>query len=63
MTKAEKEAIRKLRNAYQREYYAKNKERVRQYQENYWLRKAREMLEAEAAGQSEADANKVVRFG
>jgi len=63
MTKAEKEAIRKLRNAYQREYYAKNKERCRQYQENYWLRKAREALETESADQSVATESKIVHFG
>lgn len=34
------EEARQARNAYERERYRKNKERVRQQQEAYWERKA-----------------------
>ena len=35
-----KEAGRQARNAYNREWRAKNRDKVRQYNENYWARKA-----------------------
>jgi len=35
-----KEAGRQARNAYAREWRAKNRDKVRQYNETYWARKA-----------------------
>ena len=34
------EAARQARNAYAREWRAKNRDKVRQYNETYWARKA-----------------------
>lgn len=39
-TKLSEEA-RKLRNAYAREYYQRNKEKLRQRQTDFWERKAK----------------------
>jgi DNA invertase Pin-like site-specific DNA recombinase len=36
------EEARKLRNEYQRQYRQKNRDKIRQYNVNYWERKARE---------------------
>ena len=46
-----KEAGRQARNAYAREWRAKNRDKVRQYNESYWARKAaRDGEEAAAEG-------------
>lgn len=37
------------RNAYYREYRAKNRERIQENNKKYWERKAREQAEKEAA--------------
>ncbi len=42
MSKDIKEKARLKRNAYMREWRRKNKDKVREYQENYWERKAKE---------------------
>lgn len=34
------DAAREARNAYRREWYKKNKDKVKQQQANYWQRKA-----------------------
>lgn len=49
MTEIEKEAIRKARNAYRREWNKRNPEKVKAAQEKYWLKQAAK-LEAESAG-------------
>lgn len=36
---------REARNAYRREWYAKNKDKAREQQERYWTRKAAELAE------------------
>lgn len=43
LTKKEQEAIRKAKNAYQREYYRKNKEKKQEAISKYWLKKAAEL--------------------
>ena len=48
LTKEEKELIRQARNAYHREWYAKNKKRLKEKSDLYWLRKAK----AEQTGES-----------
>lgn len=35
------------KNAYNREYYAKNRERIKENHNRYWLRKAAEMQQTE----------------
>lgn len=35
--------IRDVKSAYQREYYKKNRERIREIQRRYWERKAEQM--------------------
>lgn len=40
LTKKEQEAIRQAKNAYHREYLAKNKEKKKGYEQKYWLKKA-----------------------
>lgn len=40
---------RELRNAYQRELYRKNRDKVLKRQEEYWNKKAAELKEKEAA--------------
>ena len=35
-----KEAARQAKNEYQREWRSKNREKVRQYNQNYWEKKA-----------------------
>lgn len=39
---ATKEAAREARNAYKREWYKKNREKSKAYQEKYWTKKALE---------------------
>lgn len=39
-TQNAKEAARQARNAYARAWRAKNRDKVRQYNESYWTRKA-----------------------
>ncbi len=55
------EAAREARKQYKREWYAKNKDKQREYTERYWTRKAAEM----AAGDSDtpADAPELVKAG
>ena len=43
-----------LYRAYQREWRAKNKKKVRQYNKDYWQRKA-EKMNAERSGKDETD--------
>lgn len=52
------EAARKLRNAYAREQYRKNRDREIKRQEDYWNRKA---AEAEAAVEKAAAAAQAVK--
>ena len=49
------EAAKAARNKYAREWYKKNKERVKKRQAEHWERKAREELEKE--GTPKGDAN------
>lgn len=53
MTEAAKEA----RRAYYREYYRKNRERMKTTAERYWARKAEATAAAQKASGGEADAN------
>ena len=58
MTEAEKESIRKARNAYRREWNKRNPEKVKAAQEKYWLRKAAELTaESSEGGAHEQAAN------
>lgn len=41
------EKAREGRRQYDREYRQKNKERIAEYQRNYWARKAEELLPAQ----------------
>lgn len=41
------EKAAEARRAYKREWQRKNREKVKQYQENYWKRKAEEAAKAE----------------
>lgn len=41
---------REMKRRYKKEWRAKNREHLRQYEKNYWERKAKEALEKEAAG-------------
>ena len=43
MTEKEKDAVRKARNAYRREWNKRNPEKVKAAQEKYWLKKAAEL--------------------
>lgn len=43
MTESEKEAMRKVKNAYRREWSKRNPEKVRAAQEKYWLKQAAKM--------------------
>ena len=36
---------KKLRNKYAREWYSKNKERIKKQREEWWERKARELMQ------------------
>lgn len=55
MSEAEiKEAIRKEKNAYMREYRAKNKERIKANNERYWAKKA---MKARCEGNAEATSS------
>jgi len=42
LTKKEKDAIKKARNAYMREYYQRTKEKKKEAINKYWLKKAEE---------------------
>ena len=42
MNEIDREKIREEIRKYQREYYKRNKEKVKAAQERYWLKKARE---------------------
>lgn len=42
LTQREKEAARKAKNAYQKEWSKRNKEKVKEYQQNFWLKKAKQ---------------------
>ena len=44
--------VRKLKNAYAREWRSKNKDKVKAYQEKYWQNKA-EILKSKGEGNSE----------
>lgn len=46
MTAEQREAVRKARNAYVREWRKKNPEKVKKYWERYWLKKAQEQEQA-----------------
>ena len=48
---AEMEAARQARNAYAREWRAKNRDKVKQYNANYWARKAARSYGEEIAAQ------------
>lgn len=39
--------IKAVKSAYQRAYYAKNKERIRENQRRYWERKAQKLREVQ----------------
>lgn len=52
---SEKDAIRAAKNAYNREYYAKNRERIKENHNRYWLRKAAEMQQTEPQQESEQE--------
>lgn len=43
------DAAKQARNAYAREWRAKNRDKVRQYNENYWARKAERQTEQKRA--------------
>lgn len=49
------EAAKEARRAYKREWQRKNRDKVKQYQENYWNRKAQQAAEAEPAGSAQED--------
>ena len=61
------EEARKLRNAYAREQYRKNRDRERKRQEDYWNRKAAEAAaaveKATAAAQAVKEAVDAAREG
>lgn len=42
------EAAKELRRAYERDYYARNRERIQQQRAERWERKARELAAAES---------------
>lgn len=44
---SDQDAIRAAKNAYSRAYYAKNRERIRENQARYWMKKAAEMQQTE----------------
>lgn len=46
MTAEQREAVRKARNAYVREWRKKNPEKVKKYWERYWLKKVQEQEQA-----------------
>ncbi|NLD33159.1 MAG: hypothetical protein GX662_13040 [Trichococcus flocculiformis] len=57
MSKQLSEEARKARNEYYREWRKKNPEKVKQAQENYWKKKAKEMQkQKEMQEQAEAEA-------
>ena len=47
MSKKISQEAREVRNAYYREWRKKNPEKMKQYQENYWKKKAQKMQEQE----------------
>ncbi|MBJ7955809.1 hypothetical protein [Bacillus cereus] len=48
MTNTKETSAREARNAYMREWRAKNKEKVKATQDRYWKRKAKELTESES---------------
>lgn len=48
LTNTKETSAREARNAYMREWRAKNKEKVRATQDRYWKRKAKELAESES---------------
>lgn len=42
--------VKEMKRQYKAAWRAKNREHLRQYEKNYWERKAKEALEKEAAG-------------
>lgn len=54
MTEMEKDAVRKARNAYRREWNKRNPEKVKAAQERYWLKQAAQIAAAEG-GREDAD--------
>lgn len=46
MTNEEQEKIRAAKAAYQREWRRKNPDKIRQYQQKYWSKKAKSNAEA-----------------
>jgi len=52
---SEKDAIRAAKNAYNREYYAKNRERIKENQNRYWLKKAAAMQQTEPQQESKQE--------
>lgn len=47
LSESEKKAIREAKAAYHRQWRKKNQNKVRQYNETYWLKKAAEMTRKE----------------
>ena len=46
---------RELKNAYQRRWYEKNRERYREYQRKYWQKKAEEAMRKSAQQKHEGE--------
>lgn len=44
---SERDIIKAARNAYNRAYYEKNRDRIKANQNRYWLKKAAEMQQTE----------------
>ena len=44
---SERDVIKAARNAYNRAYYAKNRDRIKENQNRYWLKKAAAMQQTE----------------
>lgn len=49
------DAIRAAKNAYSRAYYAKNRERIRENQARYWMKKAAEMQQTKPQQESKQE--------
>lgn len=49
------EAAKEARRVYQREWQRKNRDKVRQYQQDYWNRKAQQAAESEPAEAAQED--------
>lgn len=54
---SDQDAIRAAKNAYSRAYYAKNRERIRENQARYWMKKAAEMQQTEPHQDSNEEEN------